>query len=111
MLVCKYARDADLARMMIEAASPDFSLHGHIHQAPTSPGGLWIWQLGKTVSFNPGQSAAGEPPHFILLDWSASGDWTAIWNGAGRVIRAEVKPVLTALPPSEFEDSEDVFHE
>jgi len=103
------AREADVARMMIEAAGPDFSLHGHIHHAPTSPGGLWIWQLGKTVCFNAGQSAAGEPPHFILLEWRARGDYTAIWNGGGRVLRAEVKPDCTALPPSGFDDSEEDF--
>ncbi|MEI6033613.1 MAG: metallophosphoesterase [Verrucomicrobiae bacterium] len=103
------AREADLARMMIEAAAPDFSLHGHIHQAPTSPGGLWIWQIGKTVSFNPGQSAAGEAPHFILLEWRAPGDCTATWNGAGRVIRAEVKPGGAARPSCESEVGEDDF--
>jgi len=33
------APEADFARRIIEAAEPDFSLHGHIHQAPTAPGG------------------------------------------------------------------------
>jgi hypothetical protein len=40
------APEADFARRIIEAAEPDFSLHGHVHQAPTAPGGSWIWQLG-----------------------------------------------------------------
>ena len=46
------AAEADFARKLIEAAQPDFSIHGHIHQAPTAPGGSWIWQLGKTICFH-----------------------------------------------------------
>ena len=84
-----FAFEADFARKMIEAAQPDFSIHGHIHQAPTAPGGSWIWQLGKTVCFNAGQSDSGEPLHHILLEWRKRGNWTAIWNGAGRKLRAE----------------------
>ena len=83
------AFEADFARMMIESGQPDFSLHGHIHQAPTSPGGAWIWQLGTTICFNPGQSDLGEQPHYILLDWRSRSDWTAIWQGGGRTLRAE----------------------
>jgi Icc-related predicted phosphoesterase len=83
------AIEADFARRMIEAEQPDFSLHGHIHQAPTSPGGLWIWQLGKTICFNAGQSNQGEPLHYILLDLRPRNDWTAIWHGDGRILRAE----------------------
>ena len=83
------APEADFARRMIEAAKPDFSLHGHIHQAPTAKGGSWIWQVGETVSFNPGQSLPGEPLHYIFLKWRGPGDWTAVWNGAGRMLRAE----------------------
>ena len=83
---------ADVARMLIESAQPDFSLHGHVHEAPTSAGGLWIWQVGQTVSFNTGQSPAGEAPHFVLLDLRAPGDYTATWCGAGRVLRAEARP-------------------
>ena len=74
---------------MIEAAQPDFSLHGHIHEAPTAHGGSWIWQVGKTVCFNPGQSFQEDPLHYIFLKWRARGDWTAVWNGASRVLRAE----------------------
>ena len=85
------APEADFARRMIEAAQPDFSLHGHIHQAPTAPGGSWIWQLGSTVCFNPGQSEPGEPLHYILLEWRGPGDWTATWHGAGQMLRAESK--------------------
>lgn len=83
------AFEAVYARKMIEAAQPDFSLHGHIHRAPTAPGGSWIWQLGKTVCFNAGQSDSGEPLHHILLEWRKRGNWTAIWSGAGRKLRAE----------------------
>jgi len=83
------APEADFGRRLIEAAEPDFSLHGHIHQAPTAPGGSWIWQLGPTVCFNAGQSAPGEPLHHIVLEWRGPGDWTATWNGAGRTLRAE----------------------
>jgi hypothetical protein len=83
------AMEADFARRMIEASQPDFSLHGHIHQAPTTPGGLWIWQLGPTVCFNAGQSLPGEPLHHILLELRGRGDWTAVWHGGGRTLRAE----------------------
>jgi predicted phosphodiesterase len=83
------APEADLTKRVIEAAQPDFSLHGHVHNAPTAPGGSWIWQIGKTVCFNPGQSSAGETPHYILLDWRGVGDWTALWHGDGRELRAE----------------------
>ncbi len=86
-LSAKYvAPEADFARRMIEAAEPDFSLHGHIHHAPNAPGGSWIWQMGKTVCFNTGQSAPNEPPHYVLFE-CVPGDWTAIWNGNGRVLR------------------------
>jgi Icc-related predicted phosphoesterase len=100
------AREADLARMMIEAAAPDFSGHGHIHE------GFWACQLGKNLCFNSGQSAAGELPHFVLLEWRARGDYTAIWNGAGRVRRAEAKPgcMMELLPP-EFEDNGEDFRD
>jgi hypothetical protein len=57
--------------------------------SPTAPGGSWIWQLGRTVCFNAGQSGSGEPLHHILLDWRGVGDWTATWSGAGRTLMAE----------------------
>ena len=84
-----FAPEADFTRRIINAAEPDFSLHGHIHQAPTSPGGFWIFQLGPTVCLNAGQSQPGEPPHHILLEWRGPREWTAIWRGAGRTLRAE----------------------
>ena len=83
------APEADFARRMIESAQPDFSLHGHIHEAPTGRSGSWIWQLGKTVCFNAGQSRPGELPHYIFLKWRGPSDWSAVWNGAGRMLRAE----------------------
>lgn len=83
------APEADFARRIVEAAKPDFSLHGHIHQAPTARGGSWIWQLEKTVCFNAGQSPPGALPHYIILEWRGAGNWTAVWNGAGRILRAE----------------------
>jgi len=83
------APEADFARRMIEAAEPDFSLHGHIHQAPKSPGGSWICQVGKTVCFNPGQSHRNEPLHSILLELKVGGDWSAIWEGNGSIQRAQ----------------------
>ena len=86
-----FAPEAAMAKRMIEAAQPDFSLHGHIHEAPTAHGGSWIWQVGKTVCFNPGQSLQGDPLHYIFLKWRAPGDWTAVWNGASRVLRAECR--------------------
>lgn len=83
------APEADFARRIIEASEPDFSLHGHVHEAPTSPGGSWIWQLGPTVCFNAGQSPPGEPLHHILLEWRGPSEWTATWSGSGRTLRAE----------------------
>jgi len=81
--------EADFTRRMIEEAEPDFSLHGHVHEAPTSPGGCWIWQYGKTISFNAGQSEGGIAPHFVLLDWTSPGDWTAKWVGVDQVLTAK----------------------
>jgi len=83
------APEADFARRMIEEAEPDFSLHGHVHQAPVVPGGSWIWRLGKTVCFNAGQSLAGEPPYFIQFELRSVGNWTAHWHGSGQIRRAE----------------------
>jgi hypothetical protein len=86
------APEADFARRLLESTQPDFSLHGHIHQAPTVKGGFWIWQLGKTVCFNAGQSAPGERPQVILLAWYGPGNWNATWSGAGRVLHAGTRP-------------------
>jgi predicted phosphodiesterase len=83
------APEPDFATRVIKAAEPDFSLHGHFHNAPTAPGGSWIWRIGKTICFNPGQSLEGQPPQFVLLEWSGEGDWTALWHGDGRILRAE----------------------
>jgi len=87
------APEASFARRMIEAAQPDFSLHGHMHEEPTASNGCWIWQIGKTISFNPGQSLPGEPLHHISLAIRGPGDWTAVWYGANRMLRAESKKV------------------
>ena len=81
------AMEADFTRRTIEAAKPDFSLHGHIHQAPTAKGGSWNAQLGPTVCFNAGQSLPGEPLHHILLEWRSRNDWTATWSGAGQSLQ------------------------
>lgn len=75
---------ADFARRLIETAQPDFSLHGHIHHAPSASAGTWIYRLGRTVCFNPGQSLCGQPPQFALLEWHCGGGWTAQWYGDGR---------------------------
>jgi Icc-related predicted phosphoesterase len=79
----------DFATQAIKAAEPDFSLHGHFHNAPTAPGGAWIWRIGKTICFNAGQSSEGRPPQYILLEWHSAGDWTAHWHAEGRILRAE----------------------
>ncbi len=83
--------EADFARQRIYAAQPDFSLHGHIHQAPSAEGGSWIWKLGKTICFNAGQSGLGEPLHYIVLELRETGDWTAIWHGNGQTCQVESK--------------------
>ena len=83
------APEAKYARLLIESSRPDFSIHGHVHQAPMSPGGLWIWQLGATICFNAGQADKGERPHHIILELRSRTDWTATWHGCGRTLRAE----------------------
>jgi Icc-related predicted phosphoesterase len=85
------AAEADFARRLLESAQPDFSLHGHIHQAPTAEGGCWVWQLGETICFNAGQSAPGEPGHMILLEIQGPRRWQATWRGDRRTLRAESK--------------------
>ncbi|MFQ3577666.1 MAG: metallophosphoesterase [Verrucomicrobiia bacterium] len=82
--------EADFSRRLIEAAGADFSLHGHIHHAPTATDDSWIHQLGPTTCFNAGQSAPGEPLHYILLELhNPGGDWTAIWHGGGGTLRQQ----------------------
>lgn len=93
-LAVRYASpEAAFSRRLIEAAEPDFSLHGHIHQAPTTPDGSWICRIGPTVCFNAGQSVPGEPPQTILLDWQSPDQWTAEWIGPGTE-RAEASSPL-----------------
>ena len=74
------AAEANYSRRLIESFQPDFSVHGHIHQAPTAVGGSWISRIGKTISFNAGQSALGQPPHFVLLCLGQAGKWHASWH-------------------------------
>lgn len=81
--------EIDFARKMIAEAQPDFSVHGHVHQAPTSSGGSWMWRIRQTTCFNAGQSEPGKPPYFVLLDWRARGDWTAKWFVGGRELKSE----------------------
>jgi len=86
------AGEADFTRQMIESAQPDFSLHGHLHEAPGKKGGSWIWQLGKTVCLNAGQSHRDEIPNLIELELRADKSWTAVWRGFGTSVRAEGPP-------------------
>lgn len=85
------APEADFTSRMIVASEPDFSLHGHIHQSPMAPGGSWIWRSKRTIGFNPGQSRRSEPPHYILLELRAPGEWSATWDGSGHVCRADAR--------------------
>ena len=73
------------SRRLIEEAKPEFSLHGHIHTAPMVPGGSWMGRIETTVCFNAGQSLAGEPLHYVLLDLRWPGNWTAEWHGDERI--------------------------
>lgn len=82
------ALGADLVRRHIESHQPDFSVHGHLHQAPTAVGGNWICRLGKSICFNAGQSSPDEPLNHILLEWKDGGDWTAQWHGEGMTLSA-----------------------
>ena len=91
--------EADFGRRLIEATEPDFSLHGHIHHAPTAAAGTWICRLGRTVCFNPGQSLEGQPPQFVLLESRGEGDWTAQWHGDGRTAIAHSGDFENPLDP------------
>lgn len=56
---------------------PNFSIHGHLHSAPSHEDGAWYCRTGKTTSFNPGQTLLGEDPSYVLLtidnaEWSAA---------------------------------------
>lgn len=75
--------EAGFSRRIIEAAEPDFSLHGHIHEAPSRKGGSWIDLVGRTVCFNAGQSVPGSLPHAILLETGEK--WCARWIVEGEV--------------------------
>jgi Icc-related predicted phosphoesterase len=79
------ATEAAFTRRIIESAQPDFSLHGHIHEAPTRDGGSWREQLGATLCFNAGQSRIGELPNFILLNWHTGEKPAAHWWGGERL--------------------------
>lgn len=83
------ATEAAFTRRIIESAQPDFSLHGHIHEAPTRNGGSWREQIGTTVCFNAGQSPLGELPQYILLDWRAGNRPAAHWWGDESADRRE----------------------
>jgi Icc-related predicted phosphoesterase len=89
--------EAEFVRRHLETAQADFSLHGHIHHAPTAPAGAWLWRLGKTVCFNPGQSIEGKPPQFVLLEWRGAGDWAAQWHGDGRMVGASSQNLENVL--------------
>ena len=82
--------EADFVRRIIEEAEPDFSLHGHIHQAPTNADGSWIWQKGQTTSFNPGQSEDAEDFNFVLLNFRTNENWLADWTGNRIIGRFEL---------------------
>jgi len=45
--------------------------------------------LRAAYTTNPSQP--GELLHYIFLKWRGPGDWTVVWNGAGRMLRAESK--------------------
>jgi Icc-related predicted phosphoesterase len=77
--------EAAFSRRLLEAAGPDFSIHGHIHEAPHRTGGSWNDVVGRTVCFNAGQSAPGELPHAVLLTVEGVGKWRAEWISEGRI--------------------------
>lgn len=77
------AREAAFSRQILSAAKPDFSLHGHIHDAPNQPSGSWIDRVGSTICFNAGQSLPGELPNAILLEIHSAQAWTAEWYVSG----------------------------
>lgn len=79
-----HTTEAAFTRQIIELAQPDFSVHGHIHEAPFREGGSWRAQLGETTCFNAGQSPTGELPHYILLDWRTGTDPVVRWWGGDR---------------------------
>lgn len=83
------AAEAVFTRRLIESAEPDFSLHGHVHEAPDSFDGSWIWRRGFSAHFNAGQSGAGEDPNYIILDLNGRDGWSATWSGFGKIERAK----------------------
>ena len=43
--------ESAFSRRILEAAGPDLSIHGHIHEASTREGGSWFDRVGRTVWF------------------------------------------------------------
>jgi len=80
--------EARLSRQLVEKWSPDWSLHGHVHESATQPGGNFICQIGKSTCVNSGQSGEGELPHYSVLTLDGS-KWQVEWTGGGKAGHAE----------------------
>lgn len=57
------SQDLDIGSVEItaflEREAPLMSLHGHIHESPDMPNGVWFNRLGKTICVQPGQTEYG----------------------------------------------------
>jgi Icc-related predicted phosphoesterase len=79
--------ESEFTRRIIERASPDFSLHGHVHEAPQNRGGSWHCRIERTVCFNAGQTRLGEIPNYIAFEIDAAEQsWTAEWYVSGELV-------------------------
>ena len=73
---------AELTTDILQSASPDYLLCGHIHHSPlgwgeSSSDGDWIQQIKDSVCFNAGQSDRRAEPWYIILELFANGSWKA----------------------------------
>jgi len=85
------SQEALLARQIVEAARPNISLHGHMHEAPNSPDGGFCDTLAEACCFNTGQASAEAEPHYIVLRLGGSGAWSAQWVAGNRKRASEGK--------------------
>lgn len=78
------AAEAAFSRRIIAAAGPDFSVHGHIHEAYRHEAGGWFDRIGRTACFNAGQTPPGHLPNAILLETKSDGEVSTQWFIEGK---------------------------
>ena len=55
----------------LETRQPMISCHGHIHESPETPGGMWAIALGDTLAVQPGQM--GNRLHYVMCHADSAG--------------------------------------